>query len=310
MKICFFGLGSIGKKHLRNIKIILDENQVKYEIHAFRSYHKYNLENKIEGIDKEIYQREELENDYDIIFITNPTSLHYSTIKDVAQKTKHLFIEKPLFDNISYNLDGLKLNAGVCYVASPLRYTGVVEKIKELITSRKVYSVRSICSSYLPNWRPNQDYREVYSAKKELGGGVSIDLIHEWDYLTYLFGFPKEIYNMQGKFSHLEINSEDLSVYIARYADKLIEVHLDYFGRVPRREVEIYLEDDIIIGDFIKKEIRFLKKEKVFRFDNIDMYIKEMKYFLELIANNKNIQELNSLEHAYNVLKMIKKEKI
>ena len=65
------------------------------------------------------------------------------------------------------------------YVACPLRYNAVIQYIKDNIDLQDVISVRSISSSYLPDWRPGVDYRKTYSAKKELGGGVSIDLIHE-----------------------------------------------------------------------------------------------------------------------------------
>lgn len=75
------------------------------------------------------------------------------------------------------------------------------------------------------------DYRTVYSAHKDMGGGVTIDLIHEWDYLVELFGKPEKMYNFKGTYSHLEIDSDDLSVYIAQYPTLLCEVHLDYFGR-------------------------------------------------------------------------------
>lgn len=163
MKICFFGLESIGQKYLKNFKKILDENQEKYEIHAYRS-RKNN--NKILNVDKEIFSLEELENNYDIIFITNPTSLHFSTLKNIVEKTKHIFLEKPLFDDIDYDLDEIKLKDGVYYVAAPLRHTGIVKKIKEIIKDKSVYSVRAICSSYLPEWRPTKIIEKFIAPKK------------------------------------------------------------------------------------------------------------------------------------------------
>ena len=110
----------------------------------------------------------------------------------MADKTKHMFIEKPIFDSKEYRLEALNFNkSGVYYVAGPLRFSSVIQKLRDIIPHEKIYCVRVICSSYLPDWRPNVDYRLVYSASKEKGGGVAIDLIHEWDYITYLFGFLK-----------------------------------------------------------------------------------------------------------------------
>ena len=36
--------------------------------------------------------------------------------------------------------------------------------------------------------RKNIDYTKIYTSKKNLGGGVLLDGVHEIDYLIYLFG--------------------------------------------------------------------------------------------------------------------------
>lgn len=304
MKVCFFGLGSIGKKHLKNLIKISNKMKINVEIYAFRTTNK-EVDNELKKYIKSfITDENELEDDFDIIFVTNPTKFHYKTVKLMTDKTKNMFIEKPIFDCLSYNIDKLNLNKdGIYYVARPLIYSNVITEIKKYLKDEKVYSVRSICSSYLPNWRPNVNYRSVYSAKKELGGGVSIDLIHELDYLTYLFGFPIEILNLNGKFSHLEINSEDLSIYIARYKDKLIELHLDYFGRETRRNIEVITKDRTITGDFINNTIKFSDKDEIIVLNNKkDMYVEEMKSFLNKVILKEKKE--NNIERAYKVLKL------
>ena len=90
----------------------------------------------------------------------------------------------------------------------------------------------------------------MYSAHKDMGGGVTIDLIHEWDYLVELFGKPEKMYNFKGTYSHLEIDSDDLSVYIAQYPTLLCEVHLDYFGREYRRSIELLCKNGTVTADF------------------------------------------------------------
>ena len=140
-------------------------------------------------------------------------------------------------------------------------------------------------SSYLPDWRPSQDYRQTYSAKKELGGGVAIDLIHEWDYLRDLFGMPRRVLFLQGKKSQLEINSEDAALYLAEYADKYVELHLDYFGRKTLRECMIFTDEDTIVADLAAGQIRFLKSGITEDFsENRDDYQKaEQRHFLEIV---------------------------
>lgn len=312
MKICMIGLGSIGKRHLNNLVQLLNERAISYCIDACRSSQMPLEPNISKLLEKEYLDIEELPNDYDIIFITNPTALHYVTIQQVATKTKHMFIEKPIFEKEGYFIDNLVLSQdGIYYVACPLRHKGVIQYIKKLIEEgTKIVSARAISSSYLPDWRKDTDYRTVYSAKKSLGGGVSLDLIHEWDYLTYLFGMPDEIFNMQGHFSDLELDCDDLSIYMAKYQDKLVEVHLDYFGRKTERKLELLTNTCRMDVDLVHNTISTYRGnrnvDQELEYSSIpeeDFYRNEMNFFLDCIEGKK--ENSNSIQHAYDVLNMI-----
>jgi len=304
MKVLFCGLGSIGKRHLKNLIAKTRELDIEVEIHALRKTDGI-LEDEIKSlVKKQIMDENKLDNDYDVAFVTNPTNLHFKTIQELAGKTRHMFIEKPIFDHGEYKISDLKLNEnGVYYVAGPLRYSGVIQKLKKILSEEKIFCIRVICSSYLPDWRPNTDYRLNYSAHKDQGGGVAIDLIHEWDYLSYLFGFPQNVYCMKGKYSHLEIGSEDIAVYIAAYNDKIVELHLDYFGRTPRREIEIFTEKGTITGDLIRNTISFTdgRQQILLEEDKNDIYLKEMRFFMNQILKNHSF---NNMLYCYSVLKI------
>ena len=304
VKICFFGMGSIGKRHLNNLIKILNKRKIEFEIDVVKR--KKELDDEVKNHINNIDKINEFEpNFYDIVFIVNDTSAHIETLNLMKNYSNNFFIEKPLSINArKININDYKDKK--IYIACPMRYSNVIEYLKKEIDFSKVYSVRAICSTYLPDWRPTIDYRNNYSAKKELGGGVTLDLIHEWDYLTYLLGFPEKIFNLNKKVSHLEINSDDLSIYIAKYKDKLVELHLDYFGRIPIRKVEFFLKEGTVIGDFIKNTITLEDNREINLSDDVDDYIKEMNNFLDIIFNQKN--NFNNLEHAYKVLKLIKGE--
>ena len=216
-----------------------------------------------------------------------------------------MFIEKPVFQFPIQDVSELNLkSSSVYYVAAPLRYGPVVSKLKELVTKEKVYSVRAICSSYLPDWRKGTDYRKNYSAIKEKGGGVELDLIHEMDYITYLFGMPQEVKHYAGKFSDLEIDSDDLGVYLLKYSEKLIEIHLDYVGRKARREIELYCKDYTIVGDLINNTIIYRYSDHIeelpLKEDND--FVDEIKAFLAMTEGSR-IND-NDIEHANEVLKL------
>lgn len=118
----------------------------------------------------------EIPEQYDVVFITNPTSMHYESIKLFANAAHAMFIEKPVFSSPDVDIDALELSAhGIYYVACPLRYHPVIQYIRDNDLCSKAYAVRAICSSYLPEWRPGTDYRICYSAHQNMGGGVDID---------------------------------------------------------------------------------------------------------------------------------------
>lgn len=306
MKVCFVGIGSIAKRHIRNLHQICDELKIQLTIDALRRQNSSPLQD-IQYISNVFTTIEELPDDYDVIFLTNPTEYHADTLISLHDHAKHFFIEKPVtsIDTID-KLQEMKLrDDSIYYVACPLRYTNVIQYLKKTIDPKKVNSVRSISSSYLPDWRPGTDYRNTYSAHKDLGGGVAIDLIHEWDYLSFLFGMPTEVKSFIGKVSDLEIDSDDYAIYIARYADNMIaELHLDYFGRKTIRTIEIYTDEDTIVGDLVAGEVRYLKANKIvdLKSDRDDFQKRELMFFIDAINGKEDVQ--NDIEEAVRVLKL------
>lgn len=312
MKIGFWGLGSIAKRHIRNLSSILREREVSYEIDVYRhSDKRYIEEDDIRNIVSHVYSENEIDNHmYDVVFITNPTSLHYDAIQKCASHTKHMFIEKPIVNDWEIDVDALGLREdGIYYVACPLRYTAVLQYVKEHIDLTKVRSVRVISSSYLPNWRPGTDYRNTYSAHRELGGGVAIDLIHEWDYLTALFGFPEQTLKVIRKVSTLELDSDDLATYLGIYPDKVVELHLDYFGRKTIREMLLLTDENTIRADIANSKVVYENQDySIDLSEDRDMYQKrEIYHFLDMIDGK--CENDNSIENALKVLKITKEDK-
>lgn len=293
LKICFIGIGSIAKRHIKNLTSICQEQGITLQIDALRRKDAV-IDNTVHSrFETVFHEYDEIPSDYDIIFITNPTEYHIDTLEKVHKKARHFFIEKPItsYQKLSTVSNIIFRSDSVYYVACPLRYTNIIQYIKNNVNLGKVLSVRCISSSYLPDWRPGTDYKDSYSAHKELGGGVSTDLIHEWDYIQYLFGSPIKIMCMSGKISSLEINSEDYACYIAEYRDKIVELHLDYFGREPIRQIMLIMQDETIIGDLVRGTISKLKSGDIIDFNETrdDYQKKELEYFLSLIKDEHSI---------------------
>lgn len=299
MKACFFGMGSIGLRHLRTLKSWGARTGRRVEVHAFRSSKEAP---RTEGIDENITEWASLDPPYDLLFITNPTALHYETLRKTAGLAKAFFVEKPLFHSSSLPMDFLDAFKGrTTYVACPMRFHPVIERLKQRGV-QGVVGARALCSSYLPEWRKGRDYRTIYSARRELGGGAALDLIHELDYVRYLFGDPVRSVRVAGRFSSLEIDSDDLAVFILSYPERVAELHLDYFGRAPRREIELFCEEDVLVGDLLRNTLTSLVSGEQTVFPKEDVYEKEMDYFL--VKSEAGEETFNSFEVALETLRL------
>ena len=303
----FVGLGSIGTRHLKNLKKLAPEG---VRVHALRSDLSRPLREGVEPLlDAQFTSLEQALPHYDLAFITNPTSLHAETLAELKGRANTLFIEKPIFsaEQAELKLKELLPSGQKAYVAAPMRWSAVMIAVQKWLQANPKlapYSARVICSSYLPGWRPGVDYRTVYSAHKAMGGGVTIDLIHEWDYLVSLFGKPLEIRNFKGQYSELEVDSDDLSVYIARWPHMLGEVHLDYFGRTYRRSMELFTPAGTLTADFGAATLTLPDGTVQDYKESTDAwYQREMTYFLDYAKNGRG-ESVNSPAEAQDVLKL------
>ena len=306
--IAFVGMGSIGKRHLKNVCQLIASQGDTCSIDLYRSSMTRELSEDVKELVANQYLcSQDVQREYDMVFITNPTSLHLETAVKFRPYAKAFFIEKPVFsisdveDSIITLLDEIP-----SYVACPLRYNPVLQYVKQHVDREKVISVRAMSSSYLPDWRPGQDYRETYSAHAELGGGVDIDLIHEWDYLTWIFGMPTECLGIAGRFSNLEINSNDTALYVAKNEKLTFELHLDYFGRKTQRTLEIFTQDETIQCDIVGGTVTYLKEGKTFDFNSErnTFQMAEIKHFFD-IAEGRRAND-SSVRHGVEVLKLTK----
>jgi predicted dehydrogenase len=261
MKIMMIGLGGIGQRHLRNLQTLLGSEA---EIIAFdlrRDMPVLTDQLKVEaGITLEekynihIFQdlEQALAQNPEAAFICNPTSMHVPAAIRAAQAGCHLFIEKPLshtLDKVDELIDLAEKNGLKGVVGYQMRFHPCLQKLSALLQEKKIgriLSVRAEVGEYMPGWHTYEDYRRIYASRQDLGGGVILSQIHEFDYLYWLFGLPRRLLTLGGHLSYLEIDVEDT-------ADSLMEcmldgqpvpvnLHQDYLQKPLSRFCEIYGE--------------------------------------------------------------------
>ena len=305
MKVLIIGLGSIALKHIK----ALQELYPSVVIYALRR--KGEPSKEIKGV-IEVFDISEIKVDtLSFILISNPTAVHYETIKEVMVYKKPLFIEKPLFETLSNEANDLVMEIerqGIpTYVACNLRFLESIAKIRELLVGKRVNEVNVYCGSYLPNWRPNVDFRKVYSANKEMGGGVHIDLIHELDSIYWLFGEPFHTQSFFSNKSSLDITAYDYANYLWEYNDFSISVVLNYYRRDSKRTLEILTDEGTYLVDLLKNTISYNEK-LIFQSNQLPLqtYTAQMQFFVEEILNKQT--KFNTFVEGYKVLKLCLQE--
>ena len=248
MRVLFLGMGSIGSRHYRLLKNIAPNFE-------YFAYCRGQRTCPVPG-PEELHSWDDVEKaGIDVAFICNPTSKHVETAIECAKRGINLFIEKPLsnslerIDELHQYIDKYEVKV---IVGFNLRFHPIIERIKDIIPSNKnnVLRFSACCGSYLPGWR-GCDYRKTYSASAALGGGVILDLIHELDYCTWIFGQPTSIKGHYGKYSALELDVEDTAEMILQYPKYLGVIHVDYYRPIPKRMIEIITSTSVIEADLL-----------------------------------------------------------
>lgn len=281
MKFVIVGLGSIGKRHQKNLELLK---------HKTIPYHRDDNLKQI--LDK---------NKPDGVFVCNPTSLHLPAAMIAAEAGYPIFLEKP----VSHNLTGIdkliqKINQKkiVVQVGYNLRFEPELMKIKKKLEGGslgKVYSTRIVAGSYFPDWRPGTDYKQNYGARLDLGGGVVLDLSHEIDYAYWLFGKAKKVSAMLKKTPKLNIETEALAQINIEFASGTIgQIQVDYLSKTYRRNMEIMTEKETINWDYAS-----LKKKG---WSSEEMFIDEVKHFIKAIKGE--VKPMPTTEEGKHVLQI------
>ena len=229
MNILIIGLGSIGQRHLRNIKKLGLKCQI-YAIRKKNSTPLLNNNNKpLKGDIKRKYSVIFLKNldqlikkqiKLDCAFVCTPSSLHVSQIIWLLKNNINTFVEKPLGSSLKKikKLEFLlkKKNKIITMVGYQLRFNPIIKYLKSILKKKNyignLLSVYIHHGEHIQDFHPYEDYRISYAANKKLGGGVILSQIHEIDYLLHLFEDYqfKKIQSISSKVSNLDLDVEDV----------------------------------------------------------------------------------------------------
>ena len=246
----------------------------------------------------------QLPKDINYGIICNPAPFHLETAFYFLDRNIPILIEKPLSNNL-FNTNKLLKYNNVIHVGYLLKYSTLFVKTINLIkTIGNIHLIKFNTGQYLPQWR-DRDYRNCVSAKKELGGGVILELSHEVDFvLSILNDYPLNIGVVKKKLSNLEINVEDTALITLEFKNIMAYISIDMINIRNNRTLEIIGSKGTILVDFIENIINLYKENnfhKKFTYEKENLLLNELKHFFKCVRN-KNFDN-NSLKNAINVLK-------
>ena len=242
MKFLIAGLGSIGRRHFRNL-ISLGEK----DIVLLRTRKATLPDDELAGFPVETDIQEALKKHKpDAVIVANPTSMHLDIAIPAAEADCHILLEKPVSNSLE-RIDILQQaaqNSGSkILVGFQFRHHPTLNKARELIQEDalgKILTVHAHWGEYLPQWHPWEDYRQSYAARADLGGGAIVTLTHPLDYLRFILGEVESLWSFNGHISPLDLDVEDVAEIGLKFKNGAIGgVHLNYFQRPPIHKLEI-----------------------------------------------------------------------
>ncbi len=258
MQFLIAGLGSIGRRHLRNLKALGEQDIILY-----RTGRATLPDDELAGLPAETDLRRALDPSTrsgqakpDAVIIANPTALHLDVAIPAAEAGCHILLEKP----ISHSLEGVeqleaaaKRSGSRILVGFQFRFHPMLQKARELIAAGaigRVLVARVHFGEYLPAWHPWEDYKQGYAARADLGGGVILTQCHSLDYLPWLAGPIETLWAFAGTLGNLGVDVDDTAEIGLRFAEGAIgSIHLNMIQQPPGHRWEIVGTDGTLRWD-------------------------------------------------------------
>jgi len=296
LRIGVIGAGSIGRRHAGNLKMLGVAGVLVTDPDAEALARAADL-----GVKTEVSMDAFFASELDAIWVCSPPHLHVEHSRRALKSGCDLFIEKPIshtFEGISDLMRIAEERGRVTMVACNMRFHPGPARIKALIEDGslgRIISARLQTGSFLPRWRPWQDYRNSYTASKEHGGAI-LDCIHEIDLALWYFGPARLRAAARAPATTLGLETEGLAELLLEHASGILSrVHLNFLQRNYRRICEVICENGTLFWDFGTGEVVRFDEEgapgQSFPappgYEINAMYVDEARHFLNAVVSRE-----------------------
>ena len=296
-KVAVIGLGNIANRHRHNLKLLFPNSEL-LSMSASGRIPKEGVRNCtriVESIEEVIEARVEL------VIVASPAPLHAQHSIPLIEAGIPTLIEKPVTTSIeaakaikrAIELHQTPVSIGYC-----LRYLPSVQKLKLFLEQGGIgtlYNAHIEVGQYLPDWRPNKNYRDSVSAQNILGGGALFELSHELDYAQWLLGPLYVKHSILRSSQELALDVEDIADIMAvTELDAVTTIHLDFLQRKSYRKCSFIGSEGRIDLDFMLNKLTFSTSTETSvlysdpEWDKNQMYLAMLEDFFQMIEKNKH----------------------
>lgn len=304
MKFLIAGLGSIGRRHFRNLRALGER-----DILLYRTRKSTLPDDELAGFETFTDLTAALDQKPDAVIVANPTALHLDVALPAAEAGMHLFLEKPVSGSLDERVgalrDAVSRSGSRVLVGFQFRFHPTLKKAADLIQNGalgQVLTFRAHWGEYVPNWHPWEDYRQTYAARADLGGGVIATLTHPLDYMRWLLGEAQALWSFNGHISPLEMDVEDVAEMGLRFANGAIgSVHVNYVQRPPAHRLEIVGTAGTLRWDNADGTLRFWRMPQPFGGWQSDPPAAQVTTFAPPEGFERNVMFLDQTRHFIDV---------
>ena len=293
MTFLIAGLGSIGRRHFKNL-VALGEN----DIILYRTNRSTLADEELAGFPVEHDLERALEHKPDAVIVSNPSSLHLDVAIPCARAGCHLLLEKPVshtMDRIQELSDAVIANGVRILVAFQFRFHPTIAECRRQVTNGAIGTplyARAHWGEYLPDWHPWEDHRIGYAARKELGGGVILTLSHPLDYLRWILGEATVRSAVASTAPHLGLEVDSCAeIGVSFEKCPVGSVHLNFVEKPARHFFEIVGTDGTLKWSSCSGELTLIPTGVSepcswgvpAGYERNMMFVEEMKHFLSVV---------------------------
>lgn len=294
MRIVVAGLGSAGRRHLRNLTALGVTDCI-----LLRSGRATLPDEGLDGFPVVPDVDAALRLQPDAAVIATPSALHLDAAIPFARAGCHLLLEKPVshtMANVDVLREAARAGGARVMVAFQYRHHPGLRAVREWVGGGaigRVVSAHAHYGDHLPGWHPWEDYRTSYAARADLGGGAALTLCHPFDYLVWILGPVARVSGATGRQGGLGIDVEDTAVGLFEFQQGAVaSVHVDMLQRPQVHTLQIIGTAGTIAWNQADGAARLWRvgagqwevRDAPPGFERNDMFLAEMRSFLDVVT--------------------------